>query len=347
MKKNSKYKKFIKISLIVATLVGIGVLTKAPKPNTFQTFVESKEPVIYANTCDEQIGTVIQQAIDSAKQSIFLRIYRVSAPNIISSLANQIKDGRQVTIHYQTFKDIDSLKGPSVLLVQHPEKEHKLMHQKALAIDNQYAWLGTANYTEASFLQDSNVIIGCKSEHLCKCIVQDTSGSFTINGQRASYYTLPKDKALVLKTVINCIQSAKKTIQVAMFALSYSPIIQELQQAQQRGVKVEVIIDKEFKNLCLKHLRSINSTFPVYCKTTPYKLHSKMCIIDQETLLIGSVNWSQNGFCLNSESLLLLENLTPKQKNKLKQIWTSILVQSEQIHLEPQTPSVSELKDAA
>lgn len=328
-----KNKKLIKAALTLFVLAGFGFLVKAPTPCTFQTFVDSSEPVIYANICHEQITSVIRDAIDSAQQSVFLRIYRLSSPEILASLAKQIEANHRVSIHYQNCREINTLQQtPQVVFVEHARAGHKLMHQKALAIDQQYAWLGTANFTNTSFLKDCNVIIGCKSKELCEYIAQDISGPLTIQGQPARYYSLPQDRSLALEALLEQFKKAKKTIQVAMFALTYPPIVQELQIAQQRGVKVEVIIDKEFQPLCVKQLESKHCTFSVFCKTTPNKQHCKMTVIDQNTLIIGSVNWSKNGFCLNSEDMLILEQLTPKQQKKLKQIWSSIRSQSERIY---------------
>lgn len=241
----------------------------------------------------------------------------------------------QVSIHYQSCKAIKKLnQTPYLTLVEHPKEGRKLMHQKALAIDHHYAWLGSANFTSTSFCKDDNIIIGLKSDQLCEGIIKDSSCTFTVNGQQAQYFSLPNDGQAALQTLLDKIKTAKKTIKVAMFALTYPPIIQELHEAKQRGVQIEIIIDKEYKNLCLQQIQKIaGCSLPLRYKITPYKLHYKFAVIDQKTLVIGSVNWSENGFCLNSECMLILDNLTKKQTKKLNRIWKSLRAESDLISL--------------
>lgn len=264
----------------------------------------------------------------------------MSDPDIIKSLS-KIATKHKTIVHYQHCKEDGTLKkSPHATLVAYPKKARRLMHQKVLAVDEKYGWVGTANYTTTSLHKDTNVLIGCKSPELSQCIIQNISGSFTIGHQPAQYFSLPKDKRSLLQTLFQRIQSAQKTIQVAMWGLTHILTMRELQQAQQRGVRVEVVIDNYSKRLCLKRLKQNGCTFPVYCKATPFKLHCKICVIDHATLMIGSVNWSQNGFILNSENLLILDKLTPKQKEKLEEIWCAIRSQSAPIAINP-PPSCS------
>lgn len=298
----------------------------------FQTFLDSPEPVIYANVCGDSLSGVIQKSIESAEKSIFLRAFNLSSPYVIKSLQKQAVSNRQITIHYQNFEERFLKEYPQITLVDYPQSSRKFMHQKALVIDEKYGWVGSANYTISSLNKDANVLVGCKSPELCQHIIQNTSGSFTINGQPAQYFSLlGGDKHTLLKELKQRIRAAQKTVRVAMWALTHIKTIQELQLAQQRGVCVEVMIDNAFSRLCLKRLRQNGCTFPVYRKSTKYKLHCKMCVIDQETLMIGSVNWSKTGFFVSQENMLLLDNLTPKQKAKVEEIWYTMLSLCERV----------------
>lgn len=304
-----------------------------PRINTFQTFVKSLEPVIYTNACNENLSTVLQQAIESAKHGIFLRAYRLTSTEILEILAKQAEAKRTVFLHYQfTTHNFALEKVAQIKVKTHPPHSRKLMHQKALAVDDQYAWIGTANYTQPSLLQDSNVIVGFKSPKLCEFIKKDISGFCLVGNQPVSYYSLPNDKHLAFHAILFRLKTAQKVIQVAMLALTHVPIIRELQLAKQRGVHVEAIIDKDFSYECLDRLHSIRSTFPVHHKVTPFKLHCKLCIIDQTTLIVGSLNWSKNGFCSNSENVLILDKLTTAQQSKLNLLWGKLKMQSECIY---------------
>ncbi|WP_375793353.1 phospholipase D-like domain-containing protein [Chlamydia sp. 12-01] len=328
MKKKTNSK--LKIILTLVSILLFCVLTKSPTPDTFQTFIASQEPIIYSKQCGDNSLKVLCDAIDSAEKNIFLRIYRLSAPEIFTSLANQANAKRDVAIHYEKIAKIQEFpKNKYVTLVEHPAEGRKLMHQKALAIDDKQAWLGSANYTHASFLQDSNLIIGLKSKELCQYIKEESCGNCVIYGQHAQYFSLPGDQGKALSAVLQTLRTAQKTIRVAMFALTYPPVFRELNEAKKRGVDVKILIDKDFKKLSIRQIQALkDSNLTLHTKTTRYRLHHKFAVVDQKTLIAGSVNWSEAGFCINSEDMLILNNLTNKQVKKLDKIWRDLEKQS-------------------
>ncbi|ANH79073.1 phospholipase D-like domain-containing protein [Candidatus Chlamydia sanziniae] len=316
----------LRIFLIICTTVFLGILAKAPNKDTFQTFLKSEEPVIYSKECNEDMRQILCDAIDHAEKEIFIRIYYLSEPKICSKLHNQMQTDKNITIHYQSYKAAQSfLQSQNVALIEHPKIEGKLMHQKALAIDKKYAWLGSANYTQNSLVFDNNLILGMKSPKLCDYIIRNTSGNFLINNQFGEYFTLPQDREKALSTVLEQIKTARKTVLVAMYALTHSSILQALYEAHQRGVKVDIMIDKAFKTITLKQLGALGIThLPIAIKTSRYRLHHKFAVIDNRILLVGSINWSRAGFHWNEEDLLILHDLTKRQNRKLNRIWRDL-----------------------
>lgn len=322
------------LKLMPAAAALLGRTATPSSPNSYQTFLNSNEPVIFSNVCQEPLDLILCQAIESAQTSIMLRTYHFSSREIIQSLSQQLKRGRSISLYYQVCKNIEELQQENQELLSITERSpqnRKLMHQKLLTVDSKEAWISTANFTRHSLVHDMNLLVGLKSPELCQCIEQNCSGSFLINKQPAHYFSLTQklDKIQALKAVIGQIRLAKKRIQVAMLILSHEGIIKELQDAQSRGVSVEVIIDQKSRAQCLEKLQNYSCTFPVFCRTTWYILHCKMCIIDNSTLLVGSVNWSINGFQYNLESLLILEKLTVNQQKQLQKIWQSLRSRSQ------------------
>lgn len=92
---------------------------------------------------------------------------------------------------------------------------------------------------------------------------------------------------------------------------------------------MKILVDKDFAKLSITQLQAlIDSKLKLYTKTTRHRLHHKFAIIDQNILITGSVNWSMSGFCSNTEDMLILDNLTKKQLNKLNRIWEDLEKQS-------------------
>ncbi|WP_348664000.1 phospholipase D-like domain-containing protein [Chlamydia vaughanii] len=324
-----KIKPRLKIILTLGSLFILGTFLKSPSTDTFKTFLSSKEPVIYSNQCGDDSLKVLCDAIDSAHDELFVRIYNLTAPAVFTSFVNQANAGKAVSIHYQTMKRKNEFpKTSKVTLVEHPAEGRKLMHQKALAIDDKYAWLGSANYTINGLVKECNLIIGLKSPELCQYIKDETSGTCVINGQNAQYFSLPGDHGKALSAVLKVLKTAQKTIRIAMYALTYPPIFQELNEAQKRGVNVQLLVDKEFKKLSIHQIEALkNSNLVLGAKTTPYRLHHKFAVVDDKILIAGSTNWSEGGFNLNSEDLIILDNLTSKQIKKLNCIWADLETQ--------------------
>ncbi|ACZ33306.1 phopholipase domain protein [Chlamydia pneumoniae LPCoLN] len=328
---NKRQKDKLKICVIISTLILVGIFARAPRGDTFKTFLKSEEAIIYSNQCNEDMRKILCDAIEHADEEIFLRIYNLSEPKIQQSLTRQAQAKKKVTIYYQKFKIPQILKQASnVTLVEQPAAGRKLMHQKALSIDKKDAWLGSANYTNLSLRLDNNLILGMHSSELCDLIITNTSGDFSIKDQTGKYFVLPQDRKIAIQAVLEKIQTTQKTIQVAMFALTHSEIIQALHQAKQRGIHVDIIIDRSHSKLTFKQLRqlNINKDF-VSINTAPCTLHHKFAVIDNKTLLAGSINWSKGGFSLNDESLIILENLTKRQNQKLRMIWKDLAKHSE------------------
>ena len=320
-----------KITFSLASLFIGGCLLKAPAPtqsaDTFQTFIESNEPVIFAKQCGDNVTQVLCDAIDSAKKNIFLSIYDLSAPAITASLKKQVSAQIPICIHYQRIsKNADFSESPYLTLVEHPPVGRKLMHQKTLSIDEETAWLGSANFTLASLEKSANLIIGLNSPELCHFIKTQTSGRCSIDQQHIEYFSINEGNSLALDRVLHHIRSAKESIQVGMFALTLPQIIVELNAAQNRGVDVMILVDKGFKSFTVQQIKQLeHPSLSIYEKVTPYQLHHKFGIFDKTTLITGSVNWSDNGFLLNTEEMIIIDNLTEKQQQKMQAIWEGLV----------------------
>lgn len=56
------------LCLVASCLI---LCTLLPKSSSFQTFLDSQEPVIYANICGDSLSMTTQKAIEHAKESVF------------------------------------------------------------------------------------------------------------------------------------------------------------------------------------------------------------------------------------------------------------------------------------
>ncbi|MBK7207359.1 MAG: hypothetical protein IPH91_03650 [Elusimicrobia bacterium] len=130
------------------------------------------------------------------------------------------------------------------------------------------------------------------------------------------------------ETVQREISKAKTSISLYMYLFSLQPyesqsevflLAQALKKAHDTGVKVEVVLDQNYdftgeegasveaKNLAAyTYLRK--SGISVYFDDAETYTHAKALIIDGETMITGSSNWSRAAFELNEETNVLVRS---------------------------------------
>ncbi len=132
------------------------------------------------------------------------------------------------------------------------------------------------------------------------------------------------------EATLNELISAKSSIQVVMYLVSVSPdqpdsqvnqLISALIKAKERGVDVKVILDQNInfesessedaatsnKNQKAYELLRKNN-IPVFFDTSDTYTHSKAIVIDNETVILGSTNWSKAALTRNNESNILIHS---------------------------------------
>lgn len=112
------------------------------------------------------------------------------------------------------------------------------------------------------------------------------------------------------KRIIELIDSAGESIDVAMYAFTNSQIAWALVKAFERGVRVRVLLDGQQAND--KYSKGAFLTkrgiFVVYDRM-PGLMHNKFCIIDKRIVITGSYNWTATAEEKNEENLLVIHDL--------------------------------------
>lgn len=124
------------------------------------------------------------------------------------------------------------------------------------------------------------------------------------------------------------IKNAKNYIYIPAFYLTRKSLIYELIDAKKRGVEIKIIVDAssvEGKYVDIDFMK--NNNLEVKVESWPGKMHMKSIIIDDNMLIIGSMNFTKQGEKMNDENCLIIENsqhLTQKYKEHFLELWNSI-----------------------
>lgn len=157
--------------------------------------------------------------------------------------------------------------------------------------------------------------------------------SFILATQNVSAYqadvnNIPSDK--YFDTILTELNAAKSSIQVFMYLISIFPdqpdsqssqLVQALIKAKERGVSVKVILDQNIdfqeetrdeavyqnKNQKAYELLKRNNIDVFFDEADTYT-HAKAIVIDNETVILGSTNWSKAALTQNHEANALIRS---------------------------------------
>ena len=122
--------------------------------------------------------------------------------------------------------------------------------------------------------------------------------------------------------VVHTIDKAQQSIRVAAYSFTSHPIADALVEAQQRGVDVEVVLDKSQRKRSLAGFLK-ESGVPVRINSNYAIMHNKFMIIDGKTLELGSFNYTRSAEEKNAENVLVLHSkkATKDYSNQWQMLW--------------------------
>jgi len=148
----------------------------------------------------------------------------------------------------------------------------------------------------------------------------------TITGkdiQQISVFFSPRGGCSV--AIVKELDAAQTEILLQAYSFTSEPIAKALLAAKKRGVTVKVILDKSQRTQKYSAYTFLkNQGIPVYIDAAHAIAHNKIIIIDQETVITGSFNFTKAAEEKNAENLLIvkskeLTNLYTSNWNKHKE----------------------------
>lgn len=124
--------------------------------------------------------------------------------------------------------------------------------------------------------------------------------------RRSLSYDIVCDQ-LYFEKVSEAIDNAEKSIHVSMFLMvignTVEELVDKLVEARNRGVDVAILLDDDPEpNVDYTYSYLKDRGLNVKLDDTDKALHSKLLIIDNRTVIVGSTNWSDNSIDNNREA---------------------------------------------
>ena len=281
--------------------------------------------------CSSNICKEILYKINHTQNTLDMAIYGYSStPDIEKALQAAINRGVKIRMVY----DIDS-KGNNI----YPDTEkfiklisdnkndkdssevNNTMHNKFYIFDGSSIITGSANLSHTDMSgYNSNAIIVIESKEIAKFYENEFNqmyaGRFHNNKnsnpnkthKNITVFFSPQDKS-IRNGILPLIRNAKKYIYVPSFVITEKNFVSELINAKNRGVDVKIIVDSlNANNNSSKHKELRSAGIPVKAENYAGKMHSKTIVIDDEYLILGSMNFSSSGENRNDENLVILKD---------------------------------------
>jgi phosphatidylserine/phosphatidylglycerophosphate/cardiolipin synthase-like enzyme len=121
-------------------------------------------------------------------------------------------------------------------------------------------------------------------------------------------------------TIVKVLNDTKRTIRVQAYSLTSAPIAKALLDAHNRGVQVQVILDKSQRTEQYSSADFLaNQGVPMMIDAAHAIAQNKVMVIDGEMVLTGSFNFTKAAQNQNAENLLILRD--PALATQYTQNW--------------------------
>lgn len=219
---------------------------------------------------------------------------------------------RKVTI-YCEFNNIN--KENNFNIIQSKNKEGYL-HQKFIIFDNSSVLFGTGNFTKNGIYDQFDVFIYSENEDIVKFFLDEINqykkGIYGVNKKYLESTIICKDFSMKLfnspseksyRNILYELRKAKDNVKIFTYAFTDPFFIYELQYLQSRGIKVEILSD--IWNL--QYNSPINELLDINIKYIN-NMHAKIIIVDDETYILGSYNFTYRAREKNDEFAAIIKN---------------------------------------
>ncbi len=279
-------------------------------------------------TRQDNVAEALIDIINSAQSSIDMAIYELNRDNIGDAILAARDRGVQVRL----VTDSDELEELETLI--HLEEEgipiitderRALMHNKFVVIDQQAVWTGSWNMTPNGSFRNNNHAIYIQSPELAENYLAEFNEMFVdeefgptssvntinprviINGTLIETCFAPEDECGDKLVVL--VRQAQKSIRFMAFSFTHDAISEAVRDRGNDDIIVQGIFETRGSETdSSEYNRMRRRGMDVLQDGNPYTFHHKAFIIDDETVVLGSFNFSNNADNSNDENILIVHN---------------------------------------
>lgn len=306
-----------------------------------QTFAMGVDPV---TTSGDDVLDLLIELIQNATESIDLAIYNINEEVIVNALNIAYNKGIQVRYVAAEETSNSVLEPPPPFPIIYGN-DWALMHNKFVVVDAQIpeqavVFTGSMNFTTSQIYSYPNNMVLVRDHALAKIYtrefeemwgeqgpipdtdyarfgaakVDNTPHLVKVDGALVESYFSPSD--FTNREILEELQDAENSIRFALLTFTKDDLAEAMIAQVQSGLEVRGIIENINDNGS-EFTKILNAGINVVDHTPSALLHHKYAIIDDETVITGSHNWSNAADQQNDENTLIIHD--PSIANQFRQ----------------------------
>ncbi len=266
--------------------------------------------------------------LSNAEERIDAALYHLSAAPVANALIEAHHRGVQVRIVTETDnmdeEEIGQLQEVGIPIADDGDPD-SYMHHKFIVIDERYVWTGSYNTTYNGAYKNNNNVILIDSVRLAYNFTQEFRELFlreqvgkpfdrymtyphvTLNdGTEIFTYFSPHTDTI--RPLLETIRSAKTSIHFMAFSFTHDMIGGAIRNRFESGVDVQGVFEsRQVDDRYSEYNAMKDARIPVSLDENRGAMHHKVIVIDGETVITGSYNFSKNAENNNNENLLIIK----------------------------------------
>ncbi|MFQ6041650.1 MAG: phospholipase D-like domain-containing protein [Candidatus Poribacteria bacterium] len=283
------------------------------------------------------IDEMLAQKLNFAQRTIDAALYELDSEVIADALIDAYKRGVKVRVvtetDYMTEYSIKRIQRAGIRVANDMGRSG-LMHDKFIVIDGRYSWTGSFNTTDNGAYKNNNNAIFIDSpkiaqnfetefERLCgesaiplKMFTKKRFGGRSHENIPNPVVRMPDGTEIrtlfspendVVDAITSELKRARKSIFFMAFSFTHRKIGQAMIDRYRAGIDVRGIFEKRGSESSYSQYPKMKAIgISVKQDNNRWILHHKVIIIDGETVITGSFNFSNNAAKTNEENILII-----------------------------------------
>lgn len=324
-KRSSKFLPLLLV-LLCAAAIGVGI----------RHYTGNKLPVgmweVYFSEVDTganhySLEKRLVEKLTTAALRVDAALYHLDSARVADGLIKAHRRGVQVQVVTETDnigeEAIAQLQEAGIPVAEDGDPD-SYMHHKFIVIDEQYVWTGSYNTTYNGAYKNKNNVIFIDSAPLAYNFTQEFRELFRqMRAEKPAGASVVHPKVIlndgtqifthfspdndIISSLVKEIGSAKKSIHFMAFSFTEDALGSAMRNRFESGIDIQGVFEKRQISQYSEYEQMKAAGMSVIQDRNKGTMHHKVIVIDEETVITGSYNFSKNAEERNSENLLIIK----------------------------------------